>query len=97
MPKKTKREKIIAQYHRKLQHIHETALPIAERISQSQSAKQAASPSPFVFQATTNVTHATPAQILPMDRAIRKGLVKTLILASMAIGAEVALSVFFRK
>ncbi|MDP1721858.1 MAG: hypothetical protein Q8L37_01480 [Candidatus Gottesmanbacteria bacterium] len=97
MPKKTKKEKIIAQYRRKLQQIHETALPIAERISQSQNAKQTTPSTPFVFQATTNVTHATPTQILPMDQAIRRGLVKTLILASMAIGAEVALSVFFRK
>lgn len=97
MPKKTKKEKIIAQYRRKLQKIHETAIPIADRISQSQSDKQPTTSSPFVFQATTNADHTTGAQITSMDQAIRGSLIKTLILATMAIGAEVVLSVVMKK
>ncbi|MEK7141950.1 MAG: hypothetical protein AAB800_05430 [Patescibacteria group bacterium] len=97
MPKKTKKEKIIAQYRRKLQQIHETALPIADQKSQSQSDKQPTTSSPFVFQATTKLTHAEVSQVLPMDRAIRAGLIKTLILAVMAVGAEVVLSILLKK
>ena len=96
MPKKTKKEKIIAQYRRKLQQIHETALPIADQKSQSQSDKQPTTSSPFVFQATTKLTHAEVPQVLPMDRAIRWGLVKTLILAAIAIGGEIVLSVLIK-
>jgi len=68
MPKKTKREKIIAEYRRKLTSIRETV----------PEAKSSASFNTTAFQ--------------PIDRAIRRDLIKTLILAAIAIGGEVAIS-----
>ena len=72
MPKKTKKEKIIAQYRRKLLDVRQ-AVP---------------TPRPFVYQ-------ATPIIAQPTDVAIRKDLIKTLLLAVLAIGGEVALSYIF--
>lgn len=79
MPKKTKREKIIAEYRRKLTSISDivpTSTPSA----------------PYIYHAKTEINHQRVAEALPMDSAIRRDLIKTLILASIAIVGEVAFS-----
>lgn len=76
MPKKTKREKIIAEYRRKRDELMSETTP---------------TPTPYVYQAKSSASFNTTAA-QPIDRAIRRDLVKTLILASIAIGGEVALS-----
>ncbi|MEK7543441.1 MAG: hypothetical protein AAB557_01090 [Patescibacteria group bacterium] len=96
MPKKTKKEKIIAQYRRKLQGLHET-VPASTVLKQSTRLTQTPSSSPFVYQAKTNDSHGTVTAIQPIDQAIRKDLVKTLMLAAIAIGGEIVLSVMMGK
>lgn len=76
MPKKTKREKIIAEYRRKRDELMSKAVP---------------SPTPYVYQAKSSASFNTTASQL-IDQAIRRDLIKTLILASIAIGGEVAIS-----
>ena len=76
MPKKTKREKIIAEYRRKRDELTRETVP---------------TPTPYVYQTKSSASFNTTA-FQPIDRAIRRDLVKTLILASIAIGGEVALS-----
>ncbi len=65
MPKKTKKEKIIAEYRRKLT---------------------------YVYQPKTTVVPRAVTVAQPMDRAIKRDLVKTLLLAAGAIAGEVVLS-----
>lgn len=74
MPKKTKKEKIIADYRRKLSTVRE-AIPVRS-------------------EGTTSYT--SPA-VQPMDQAIRRDVVKTLVLAAVAIAGEVALSTIIGK
>lgn len=76
MPKKTKREKIIAEYRRKRDEFIRETVP---------------TPTPYVYQAKSSASSNTTA-FQPMDQAIRRDLIKTLILASIAIGGEVALA-----
>lgn len=78
MPKKTKREKVIAQYRRKLTTVREQPV------------------SSYVYQAKPVATLHTTTDIQPVDRLARRDLVKTLILAAVAIGGEVALSFLIR-
>ncbi|MBI3343227.1 hypothetical protein HY032_03650 [Candidatus Gottesmanbacteria bacterium] len=92
MPKKTKKEKIIAEYRRRLQGIRETVLTSSEHINESPTPRLAHPSSPYVYQTKTNTPHNTMTVALPMDRAIRRDLIKTLILAAVAIGGEVMLS-----
>ena len=75
MPKKTKREKIIAEYRRKLTSIRET-VPAS---------------TPYVYY-TKSSAPSNAVAFQPMDQAIRKDLIKTLILAVIAIGGEIAIS-----
>lgn len=96
MPKKTRKEKIIAQYRRKLQGLHETA-PASTVLKQSARLEHPPFSSPFVYQAKTNDSHSAVIAIQPIDQAIRKDLVKTLMLAAIAIGGEVVLSVLLKK
>lgn len=81
MPKKTKREKIIAEYHRKLsgldEHPNETAKP-------TYTFKTSVQPSTVKEETQT------------YDLSIKKDLVKTLILAALAIGGEIALSMILK-
>lgn len=79
MPKKTKREKVIAEYRRKLSTIRETD-----------------SPSLYVYQAKTSAPSLVTSNVGPMDHAIRGDLVKTLILAAVAIGGEIILSIIIK-
>ena len=76
MPKKTKKEKIIAEYRHKLSTIHE----------------KVPSPSLYAYQAKFSASVQVVAAPQPMDRLVRRDLVKTLILAAVAIGGEVVLS-----
>ena len=76
MPKKTKREKIIAEYRRKRDELMSETVP---------------TPTPYVYQEKSSASSKTTA-FQPMDQAIRRDLIKTLILASIAIGGEVAIS-----
>lgn len=87
MPKKTKKEKIIAQYRRKLSTIRE-AVPMT---------LAATSPSPYVYQAKNSASHRVVLAVQPIDHAIRRDLIKTLILATVAIVGEVVLSVVIGK
>lgn len=89
MPKKTKKEKIIAEYRRKISTIRETVPVNVERIKESSAPRQTTSPSGASSYATSAVQ--------PMDRAVRRDLVKTLMLAAVAIGGEVAISVMMGK
>lgn len=82
MPKKTKREKIIAEYRRKLQGIRGATPASPEQVNDTLMSEQTDNP---------------VAVVQPIDRAIRRDLVKTLILAAVAIGAEVALSLMMGK
>ncbi|MBI4066363.1 hypothetical protein HY411_01460 [Candidatus Gottesmanbacteria bacterium] len=89
MPKKTKKEKIIAEYRRKLSTIRETVPMNLERIKGASTPRQTDSSSP-------TSTH-TLAGVVPMDRRVRRDLVKTLMLAAVAIGGEVVLSMMMNK
>lgn len=97
MPKKTKKEKIIAQYRRKLQHFHANTSVEASQISPLQDSQRASSSPPFAFHATMHASQNAGADIQPMDQAIHASLIKTLLLAFIAIGSEVALSVLIKK
>lgn len=87
MPKKTKREKIIAEYRRKIQLTR---------------ASSSTSPSPvhsYTFQPLT--ANTTMHQTVPMGETtdlttIRKDLIKTLLLAVAAISVEIGLYWKFR-
>lgn len=76
MPKKTKREKIIAEYRRKRDELMSKTVP---------------TPVPYVYQ-TKSIASSNTTASQPIDQAIRRDLIKTLILASIAIGGEVAIS-----
>lgn len=78
MPKKTKREKIIAEYRRKLSTLRETAPLNLERIKEVSTPRQIDSP------------------VESIDRRIHRDLVKTLMLAAVAIGGEVVLSMMIK-
>lgn len=88
MPKKTKKQKVIADYRRKFSTIREV-VP-----ARSDSINPASMTRPTWAQTQTAPRAVTAAQ--PMDREIRKDLIKTLILATVAIGGEVALSFLIR-
>lgn len=92
MPKKTKREKIIAEYRRKLHGIRESVPASPEQVNDTVMSEQTESPPLFIYQKKAMPSYTPAAVVQPMDRAIRRDLVKTLILAAAAIGAEVALS-----
>ncbi|MBI3956067.1 hypothetical protein HY339_02330 [Candidatus Gottesmanbacteria bacterium] len=78
MPKKTKKEKIIAQYRRRLTAFRENARPHP--------------PSLYAYQAKLGASSLSVSAVQPMDHAVRRDLVKTLILAAAAIAGEVVLA-----
>ncbi|MBI5620502.1 hypothetical protein HY949_01870 [Candidatus Gottesmanbacteria bacterium] len=93
MPKKTKKEKIIAQYRRKLSRMHE---PVPEAFPHQVNTLHPVTKSPtspFIFQAKPHAAFTNASIIQPMDQAIRRDLIKTLVLAAMAIGGEIILSI----
>lgn len=79
MPKKTKREKIIAEYHRKLSGLDEHP-------------NEAAKPT-YTFKSSVQPSITVKEETQTYDLSIKKDLVKTLILAAFAIGGEIALSI----
>jgi len=85
MPKKTRREKIIADYRKKLLFIHEAPHP---------------QPVPGSYQlAAHHVIKQDPTLALDTRElsAIKRDIVKTVLLATIAIAAEVALHWFWKK
>lgn len=83
MPKKTKREKIIAQYHRKLSNldVHPNETMKSYTYSYNNSV------TPLVTPKDATQAH---------DQTIKRDLMKTLILASIAIGGEIVLSLIMK-
>ena len=94
MPKKTKREKIIADYRKKLQLIEAKSLqslsPITKQQHSGASYKIAPQPS--------SVSHkqATLALDEKELRSITRDLIKTVALAGIAIAGELALYWFWK-
>mgnify|MGYP001566810278 CR=1 FL=1 len=87
MPKKTRREKIIADYRNKLRLIHDVHLPsVSATVS---------------FQPTTHQPlpkHSTTFALDPKEfSAIRRDLVKTVLLATIAIAAEFGLYWYWKR
>lgn len=82
MPKKTKKEKIIAEYRRKLSTIRASVPAAPARFMADHTAPL------LVSQAATSVQS--------VNRAIRRDLVRTILLATIAIAGEVALSLVVR-
>lgn len=97
MAKKTKKEKVIAEYRRKLHQFHETTSSQSARINPLQESQQIPSSSHYAFQAAIPTTQNSGVNVQPMDQAIHRDLIKTLVLAAIAMGAEVGLSVLMRK
>ena len=87
MPKKTRREKIIADYRNKLRLIHDVHPP---PISATAS-----------FQSTTHhplPKHSATVALDPKENsAIRRDLVKTVLLATIAIAAEFGLYWYWKR
>ena len=92
MPKKTKREKIIAEYHRKLSRLHEILPNSNQHESQEPLSRQEPPPSPYAYRANTSSSGYEVHSPQPMDHVIRRDLIKTLILAGLAIGGEIVLA-----
>ncbi|MEK7129603.1 MAG: hypothetical protein AAB803_01165 [Patescibacteria group bacterium] len=95
MPKKTKREKIIADYRKKLQRVQQL----------QESSPTSANPSPGIQAPVNTYRFITRTQTsLPASKAaaeseliyIKHDLTKTLLLASLAIGGELALFWFWK-
>lgn len=57
----------------------------------------ATSPSPYVYQAKNSASHRVIPAVQPIDHAIRRDLMKTLILAAVAIVGEVVLTMVVNK
>src|SRR5258706_9533955 len=92
MPKKSKKEKIIAEQKRKL-HVH---LPLASSAITSGAEQQAPT---FQFQLTKKQPTYPPAQTYSDQAeliAIKRDLTKTLVLAFIAVSIELALYWFSR-
>ncbi len=88
MPKKTRREKILAQLHRKTLEIKS---PQVTHVNPSLPLQTATSP--YIFQpqaATTRAAVLDPSDVIEY-KAIKTDLAKTLMLAAIAIGVELLL------
>ncbi len=83
MPKKTKREKIIAQYHRKLSDL---------TLQPQETVKSYA----YTYRATAQPSGSFVESNQPYDSSIRRDLIKTLILAVVAISGEIVLSLIMK-
>jgi hypothetical protein len=98
MPKKTKREKIIAEYRRKLQHVDAFSSGNDRLTRQTPIVVQTQVSSPFVYQpkATPN-RQSDAADDKTSEREIRRDMAKTMLLAIIAISSEVTLSILLNK
>lgn len=83
MPKKTKREKVIAQYHRKLSGI-------------GLQPQKKATPYTYAYSNTVKPANTLTESTQLYDRSVRRDLLKTLILAATAIGGEIGLSLIIK-
>ncbi len=93
MPKKTKREKIIAEYRRKLQHVTKASGNPSENVTSTKTDTTLPASNPFPYQFNKSIS-PTPRYVQSVDTteftAIRQDLTKTLILAAISIMIELA-------
>ena len=80
MPKKTKKAKLIAEYRRKLQHLQGTSIPVSSTNQHEV----------FTLPVTTpNLPKLPRAEMQDVEaHAIRKDLIKTMIIVSLFIMFE---------
>ena len=80
MPKKTKKAKLLAEYRRKLQHLQGTSIPVSSTDHREV----------FTLPVTTPNTPKPPTiEILDVEaHAIRKDLIKTMVIVSFFIMFE---------
>lgn len=83
MPKKTKREKVIAEYHRKLSGV-------------DLHPKKMVQPYTYAYSNTIQPPDSSTDSTQLYDHSIRRDLIKTLILAVAAIGGEIGLSLIMK-
>lgn len=95
MPKKTKKEKIIAEYRRKLQRSIGASAPKNTDVSQNQSEPISQLSSEPIYKIGNVIAKKQdvqrPASVLTDFNAIRMDLVKTITLAAAAIVTELIL------
>ena len=84
MPKKTKREKVIAEYHRKLSGV---GLRPQETVKSYT----------YAYRNSVKPSDDSTESAQLNDRSIRRDLFKTLILAVVAIAGEVAISMIINE
>lgn len=92
MPKKTKREKIIAQYHRRLSGLHLPITPNQDGSPKDLHPQETVKSFAYTYRATAQPSGSFVESNQPYDRSVRRDLIKTLLLAVVAIGGEVAIS-----
>lgn len=85
MPKKTRREKIIADYRKKLNRILEA--PSQQSVSPYQITNQHASKQNLADHLTLDATELS---------AIKRNIAKTVLLAGLAVAGEIALYWFWK-
>ncbi len=96
MPKKTKKEKIIAEYRRKLKSTAVTQTE-SKSLPQKSSGNNLSAPATPVYKLSgverknISTSASTPVTILNDITAIRHDLAKTLMLAAVAITTELLL------
>ncbi len=89
MPKKTRREKIIAQYRRKLGAIPQS-VPVEQRTEKSKEEKTNAVTYSIPVHTKAADTHTavmTPSEVQSFAE-VKKDLVRTLLLVAIMLGAE---------
>lgn len=90
MPKKTKKQKIIAQYRRKLHSLETTS------VATIPSNFQTATKYDLATQTASAEIPATLALSETELSAIRKNMVKAIAVAMIAMGIEIALWIYLR-
>lgn len=95
MPKKTKREKIIADYRKKLQRVQQLQESSPASLSPSSSTQAPVNTYRFITRTQTSLQSTgsgTETELV----YIKRDLMKTLLLAGLAIGGELALFWFWK-
>lgn len=96
MPKKTKREKIIAQYHRKLSDIRLTSAPSPGGAIKNLQPHETVHSYAYAYRNTTQPSATFVELNQPYGSSIRRDLIKTLVLAVVAISGEILLSLIMK-
>lgn len=96
MPKKTKREKIIAEYHRKLSGLHLPITPNQDNSPKDLHPQETVKSYAYTYRATAQPSGSFVESNQPYDSSIRRDLIKTLILAVVAISGEIVLSLIMK-